>query len=82
MKALPHALPVSDPREARVGEPLSFEAFFEDHRSRLFGAMCLVTGNRPEAEEIVQDAFLRLWERWDRVATLEELLPGSSTGPP
>jgi RNA polymerase sigma-70 factor (ECF subfamily) len=55
-----------------VGEPLSFESFFEDHRSRLFGAMCLVTGSRPEAEEIVQDAFLRLWERWDRVATLED----------
>ena len=55
-----------------MGEPLSFESFFEDHRSRLFGAMCLVTGSRPEAEEIVQDAFLRLWERWDRVATLED----------
>ncbi len=32
---------------------------------RLFGALCLVTGDRDEAEEIMQDAFLRLWERWD-----------------
>ena len=24
-----------------------------------------VTGDRHEAEEIMQDAFLRLWERWD-----------------
>ena len=40
-------------------EPLGFESFFEDQRSKVFGAMCLVTGNRQEAEEITQDAFLR-----------------------
>jgi RNA polymerase sigma-70 factor, ECF subfamily len=55
-----------------VAEPGDFEAFFEDHRSKVFGAMCLVTGNQQEAEEITQDAFLRLWERWDRVARLED----------
>jgi RNA polymerase sigma-70 factor (ECF subfamily) len=31
-----------------------------------------MTGNRHEAEEITQDAFLALWERWDRVAGMEE----------
>ena len=55
-----------------MAEPLGFESFFEEHRSKVFGAMCLVTGNRQEAEEITQDAFLRLWERWDRVAELED----------
>lgn len=54
-------------------EPMSFESFFEENRSKVFGAMCLVTGNRQEAEEITQDAFLRLLERWDRVARLEDL---------
>ena len=49
----------------------TFEEFFEQHRHRLFGAMCLVTGNRAEAEEITQDAFLKVWERWDRVSGLE-----------
>lgn len=68
----PNAVPASALVEARVDEPLSFESFFEEHRSRLFGAMTLVTGNRHEAEEIVQDAFLRLWERWDRVATISD----------
>jgi RNA polymerase sigma-70 factor (ECF subfamily) len=38
----------------------------------VFGALCLVTGNRQEAEEIAQDAFLKLWERWDRVARLDD----------
>jgi RNA polymerase sigma-70 factor (ECF subfamily) len=51
---------------------VDFESFFEEHRSKVFGAMCLVTGNRQEAEEITQDAFLRLWERWDRVSALED----------
>ena len=55
-----------------MADPSDFESFFEEHRSKVFGAMCLVTGNRQEAEEITQDAFLRLWERWDRVAHLED----------
>jgi RNA polymerase sigma factor (sigma-70 family) len=52
--------------------PRSFERFFEAEHSRLFGTLCLVTGNRAEAEEIMQDAFLRLWERWDRVSGLDD----------
>ena len=51
---------------------MGFESFFEEHRSKVYGAMCLVTGNQQEAEEITQDAFLRLWERWDRVAEMED----------
>ena len=30
----------------------SFETFFEQTNQRLFGGLCLVTGNRHEAEEI------------------------------
>ena len=45
----------------------SFEDFFGTEHARLFGALCFVTGDRAEAEEIMQDAFLRLWERWDRL---------------
>jgi RNA polymerase sigma-70 factor (ECF subfamily) len=30
-----------------------------------------VTGNAQEAEEIMQDAFLEVWERWDRVSAME-----------
>ena len=53
-------------------EPGGFERFFEDHHRRLFGAMCLITGNRQEADEITQEAFARIWERWDRVSGLED----------
>jgi RNA polymerase sigma factor (sigma-70 family) len=54
-----------------VHEVMSFEEFFEANRRSLFGALCLVTGNRFEAEEVMQESFLKLWERWDRVEALE-----------
>jgi len=52
--------------------PRTFESFFSDERKRLLRALFLLTGNAEEAEEIVQDAFLALWERWDRVATMDD----------
>src|SRR5438128_12474283 len=52
--------------------PLSFEDFFSYEHQGLYGALLLVTRDSHEAEEIMQDAFLRLWERWDRVAGLDD----------
>ena len=52
--------------------PPSFEAFFEAERSRLLRALFLMTGNVQEAEELMQDAFLAVWERWDRVGMMED----------
>ena len=54
--------------EAHAG----FETFFGQAHQRLFGALCLVTGNRHEAEEIMQDAYLKVWERWERVSGMED----------
>ena len=51
---------------------ISFETFFEQTHQRLFGGLCLVTGNRQEAEEIMQDAYLKLWERWERVGGMDD----------
>lgn len=47
---------------------LEFEGFFAANRERLFRALWLVARDRHEAEEVAQDAFLKVWERWDRVA--------------
>ena len=55
-----------------VVPPTSFEEFFAAQRGRLFGALVVITDNRAEAEEILQDAFLKVWERWERVAAMEE----------
>ena len=60
-------------REGQIlAEPLSFEAFFETEARTLFRRLCAVTGNSAEAEEIMQDAFLALWERWDRVGAIDD----------
>jgi RNA polymerase sigma factor (sigma-70 family) len=56
--------------DALVETP-TFEAFYEAERDGLFGALVLITGSRHEAEELTQDAFLALWERWDRVSSME-----------
>lgn len=57
--------------EGKAGERAEgFEAFFEAERARLFGTLCLVTGDRGEAEDLMQEAFLKAWERWDRVSGL------------
>lgn len=55
-------------------EPLvpSFAHFYESNSRRLFAALCLVTGNRDEAEEIAQEAFVRVFERWARVSELAD----------
>ena len=50
----------------------SFEVFFEAERIRLYRVLFAITGSRQEAEDISQEAFLRVWERWDRVAALDE----------
>src|SRR3990172_5528462 len=54
------------------GRPMSFETFFETERIRLYRVLFAITGSRQEAEDIAQEAFLRVWERWDRVAALDE----------
>jgi RNA polymerase sigma-70 factor (ECF subfamily) len=51
---------------------LEFERFFEVERRRLFRALYLMTGSAHEAEELAQDAFLKIWERWDRVGGMDD----------
>lgn len=52
--------------------PMSFEVFFREQHPRLFATLCLTTGSREEAAEITQDAFLKVLERWDRVASMQD----------
>jgi RNA polymerase sigma-70 factor (ECF subfamily) len=50
----------------------SFEEFFEAERVRLHRVLFAITRSRMEAEDIAQDAFLRVWERWDRVGSMDD----------
>lgn len=52
--------------------PVTFEEFFAANSEDLYGSLWLVTRHRFEAEEIAQEAFLKVWERWDRVAGMDD----------
>ena len=70
LRGLPGPQPVG-PIEPGLVVSSSFEDFYEIEQGGLFGALCLITGNRQEAEELKQEAFLKVWERWDLVQSLE-----------
>ena len=57
--------------DRRVG-PADFEAFFAQEQGHLFKALYFVTGNRADASELMQEAFLKLWERWDEIDQIED----------
>ena len=56
----------------RASVPVDFSTFFADEHRGLFKALYFVTGNRQDAEELMQDAFLRLWERWDQIGAISD----------
>jgi RNA polymerase sigma-70 factor, ECF subfamily len=60
------------PRAVVGGLAASFEEFFQREKAGLYAVLCMVTRNRHEAEELTQDAFVRVLERWDRVAVMDD----------
>jgi RNA polymerase sigma-70 factor (ECF subfamily) len=55
-----------------AGDVADFDAFVEEEHERLFKALYFVTGMREDAEDLAQEAFLKLWERWDRIDTIHD----------
>lgn len=53
-------------------EPPAFESFFEEQSERLLRALSLITGSRAEAEDLAQEAFTKVFERWDRVGPMDD----------
>jgi RNA polymerase sigma-70 factor (ECF subfamily) len=61
------------PTEGRDLRPvLTFEQFFEQEQERLLRALSVITGSRREAEDLAQEAFTKVFERWEAVATMDE----------
>jgi hypothetical protein len=58
----------------------SFEVFVTESQTRLFGSLCLMTGSRYEAEEIAQEAYTRVLERWDHVQRLDDPTGAANSG--
>ncbi|WP_197034567.1 RNA polymerase sigma factor [Glycomyces sp. NRRL B-16210] len=49
-----------------------FTALYENHFSELAAQVCAYLGDATEAQDLVQEAFLRAWQRWDKVGGYEE----------
>src|SRR2546427_7022858 len=60
------------PDELVDAAPLAFERFFEEQKDRLLRILSVITGSRAESEDLAQEAFTRLFERWERVAAMED----------
>lgn len=49
----------------------TFEVFFRSQYVRLGRTLYLLTGHLADADDIAQEAFTRVYERWDRVAQMQ-----------
>jgi RNA polymerase sigma-70 factor (sigma-E family) len=58
---------IADTRET-PGAAASVTALYAEHALGLVRLAMVMTGDRGAAEDIVQDAFLGLYRRWDRLA--------------
>jgi RNA polymerase sigma factor (sigma-70 family) len=55
------------PRTPPTQASESFESFFSDRYEPLLRALFLLTGDVHEAEELAQEAFARIFDRWGRL---------------
>jgi len=55
-----------------VGAVRTFERLFVEQNAKLRRALVRIVGDPHEAEELTKDTFLAVWERWDRVASMDD----------
>jgi RNA polymerase sigma-70 factor, ECF subfamily len=49
-----------------------FDGFYIATRDRLFHALYAMTGDLAEAQDVVQEAYARAWQRWSTVSTYDD----------
>lgn len=48
-----------------------FDRLYDESFRRLVGQVTALTGDVGESQDVCQEAFVRAWQRWDRVAGLD-----------
>jgi DNA-directed RNA polymerase specialized sigma24 family protein len=61
-------------------DEVELRRFLGEHHSRLVGAVPLVTGDLASAEDAVQEAIVRAWERSERGEEIAGARPPVSIG--
>ena len=68
--AIAHTAPVGPSEVEYLAS--TFEAFVAAETARFHGALRLLVRDRAEAEDLMQDAYLKVWERWYHVRSLDD----------
>jgi RNA polymerase sigma-70 factor (ECF subfamily) len=59
-------------RKVVVATAVGFDELYAESRERLAGQLYALTGDRDGALDLVQEAFVRTWARWDRIAAYDD----------
>jgi RNA polymerase sigma factor (sigma-70 family) len=66
------APPVLDWKAPGASGEADFGSFYRANRTLLFRALVVMTRDVHAAEELTQDSFVKIWERWERVARMTD----------
>ncbi|MFI7435678.1 SigE family RNA polymerase sigma factor [Micromonospora haikouensis] len=55
-----------------MAEVDGFDEFYRGSRQRMLGFVYALTGNLAEAQDAVQEAYIRAWQRWSTVAGYDD----------
>ena len=72
MDLLARHMSTSDSTETAKVEAATFEEFFNAEQDRLLRVLAFATGSNAEAEDLAQDAFTKVLERWETVRTMDD----------
>jgi RNA polymerase sigma factor (sigma-70 family) len=56
-----------------AGRDRDFRTLYEDEHRGLFQTLYFVTGDRHDAADLMHEAFLKIWERWDSIDEIRDV---------